>query len=170
MTSRTLLESFGLVLSRENLFDCNRMRRTQYFHHSLKNVICKNSSILLFWLWNLGKLLFGSFEIKKSPPPHDWCDKIRFTRRMTTPIDSADTHGPKQVFKSNFWIPKSFEKFLRGLQVNPSRLLKGIFLCFGSDFRENHWKSCKNRYFRTFRWIKIDWRSFWWHHAPCWKA
>ena len=109
-------------------------------------------------------------KFKKSPPPHVWCHKNGFTRRTDTPFDSAGTHGPKQHFQSKFWILKSFENFFRALQVKPPRLLKGIFWCFRSHFCKNSWKSCKNRHLRTSGWIKMDSRSFRWHHALCWKA
>ena len=38
--------------------------------------------------------------------------KNRSTHRLTTPFVSADTHGPKEVFQSIFWILKSIQNFL----------------------------------------------------------
>ena len=108
ITPRTLLDSFGLVLHRENLFDHNLMRRTHYFHHFLKTWFFKNLKNLQFWLENPWKWLSGSLKVLKSPSPHVCGRRNRFTRRTTTPFDSADTHGPKQVLKNKFWILNYF--------------------------------------------------------------
>jgi len=69
MTPSTLLESFEPRLPHENLFDGNRMRRTNYFHHSLENVILKNLQNLQFLLENPSKWPSESFKIIKSTPP-----------------------------------------------------------------------------------------------------
>ena len=140
MTPRTFLESFGLRLPCKNLFDGNRKRRTRYYHHSLQSVICNNwwkfnFLLKIYWKW-LSKYL----KMKKLSPPQVFGHKIRFTHRMDTPFVSADTHGPKDVFESKFWIIKSFENFFRALQVRSSRLQESIFWCFRSDFHENNWK------------------------------
>ena len=119
-------------------------------------------------------IITKTFEIiskhGKSPPPHVYCDKNCFTRRTATPFNSADTHGPKQVSESKFWILKSFQKFFRALQVKSSRLLNGNFWCFTSHFDQNSLKSWKNRHLRTPEWLKMDSCGFWWHHAYFWKA
>ena len=128
ITPRTFLENFELGLPCENLFDGNRMRRTEYFRHSLENVICKNLWILLFWLQTAWKLLSGSFKIKKSPPPYVCYDKNRFTRRTTTPFVSADSPGPKEVFKKKIWVLKSIQNFFHAQQHLPCFLLKHNFL------------------------------------------
>ena len=145
MPPRTLLGSFGPKLPCENLFDGYTMCRTHHFHHSLENVIFKNLKNHQFSLQNPSKWLFQSSKIKKSPPPFVWCNKNRFTRRTGTPFNSAGTHGPKHVSESKFWILTSFENFLRALQVKPSRSRNGNFWRFTSDFRQNLWKSSKNR-------------------------
>ena len=102
MTPRTLLESFGPRLPCKNLFDGNRMRRTNYFHHSLQNGIFKNLQNLPFFFENASEWLSESFEIQKLLPPHVCDHKNRSTRRTPTPFVSADTHGPKDVLKSKF--------------------------------------------------------------------
>ena len=65
MTPRIFLESFGLKLPRKNLVDDNQTHRTQYIHHSLRNVISKNLSKLHFLLSNPPKWPSESFEIQK---------------------------------------------------------------------------------------------------------
>ena len=47
----------------------------------------------------------------KSPPSHVYYDKNCFTRCTATPFVSVDTHGPKDIFESKFWIPKLFQNF-----------------------------------------------------------
>ena len=137
---------------------------------SFKSMISKNLSKLRFSLRNASNWLSRTLKTKKSPPPDVWCDKNGFTRRTTTPFVSADTHGPKQVFESKFWILKSFQKFFRALQVHPSRFQESNFWYFRSGFHEISWKSWKNRFLRTSKWWKIDWCGFWCQHAPRWKA
>ena len=102
MPPRTLLESFGPKLPRENLFDGYTMCRTHHFHHSLENAFFKNLKNLQFSLQSPSKWLFQSFKIKKSLPPHVYVHKNRFTHRTTTPFVSADTRGPKDVSPSKF--------------------------------------------------------------------
>ena len=119
------------------------MRRTHYFLHFLKTWFFKNFSNVQFWLENPWKWLFESLKILKSPPPHVWDRRNRFTRRTTTPVDSSDTHGPKHVLESIFWILKVFQNFFRALQVKTSHLLECIFWWFQLDFHENPWKSLK---------------------------
>ena len=156
MTPRTLLESFGLRLPCKNLFDGNRKRRTQYHHHSLQSVICKNRWKLNFLLQIYWKWLSETLKMNKLSPPQVCGNRIRFTHRMDTPFVSADTQGPKDVFQSKFWIWKSFAKFFRALQLTASRLLEGNFWCFPSDFDENSSKSWKNRHLRTSEWLKMN--------------
>ena len=97
-------------------------------------------------------------------------NKNWFTHRMITPFASAEGHGPKEVFHNKFWILKSFEKFFRALEVNPSCLVRCTFWCFKLDFGENPLKTWKNRFLRTSRWWKIVWCGFRSRHALCWKA
>ena len=170
MPPRTLLESLGPKLPCNNLVDGYPMRRTYHFRQFFKIIFFKKFKSLSFSLQNHSKWLSERLKMKKSPPPYTCCDKNRFTRRTATPFVSADTHGPKDVFESKFWILKSFQKFFRALQVHPSRFQESNFWYFRSDFHEISWKSWKNRFLRTSKWWKIDWCRFWCHHAPRWKA
>ena len=137
ITPDTLLKSLGPRLPYQNLSDGYSMRRTYSFRHSFKTSFFKNLSNLQFLVENPWKWLSGTLKIQKSPPPHVWSRRNRFTHRTTFPSDSADTYGPKQVFESKFWILKSFEKVFRALQVKPSRFVESIFWWFRCDFHDN---------------------------------
>ena len=91
MTPRTLLNSLGLRLPSQNLFDGNQMRRTDSVHHFCKTSFFKNLQILPFLLKNPPNWLWETTKMKKSPPPHTCDPKNRFTRRTATPFNSADT-------------------------------------------------------------------------------
>ena len=144
MSLRTSLESFGPKLPCKNLFDGNLVRRTYYFHHFLKTWFFKNLRNLQFWLQNPSKWLSGSFKIKKSPPPHVCGRRNRFTRRTTTPFDSADTHGPKHS------LERAHVEFCKCFKIFYAHLKSTHHICwraFFDDFKrifikilENHAK------------------------------
>jgi len=94
-----------------------------------------------YWARYYHVTLSNITKFQKSLVPNVWCNKNRFTCRTTTPFDSADAHGLREVFETKFWIPKHFEFFLRAPQLTSSRLRRDNFLWFRCDFYENSSKS-----------------------------
>ena len=68
-------------------------------------------SHILTYKWSSKNGDFNGTGTWKSLPSHIRCNKNRSTHRRITPFVSADTHGPKKVSQSKFWILKSIQNF-----------------------------------------------------------
>ena len=90
-------------------------------------------------------ILLKSTRFWKWAAAHVCRNKNRSTHRTTTPFVSADTHGPKEVFQSKFWILKWFENFFHALQVGLRCSSKSFFLhVVSADFLCKFFKLYEN--------------------------
>ena len=145
---------------------CNLMKRILPLSKSSLSIqnVCVFKKYFLVVFLTSGTVLLKSNRFWKWAAAHVCRNKNRSTNRTTTPFVCADTHGPKEVFQSKFWILKWFENFFHALQVGLRCSSKSFFLhVVSADFLckfLNYMKTCKNHYLRTFVVPKTNWCCF----------